>query len=69
MIKEVFKQLDAQQRETIMLAFNECRALFITLEGDTVLGCNISNKDDFEAIEETDNGWFYGRLKERNGPK
>jgi len=60
----MFSELDAEQKEALMLAFNECRDHIVILESGKFVGCNIENTGDLVIYQQSDNGWICGEIKD-----
>jgi len=61
-IKDMFAELSEEEREALMLAFNECRDYIVILESGKFVGCNIKDTSDLIIHQLTDNGWICGEL-------
>jgi hypothetical protein len=67
-VKEIFNTLDQSQKDTLMIAFNDCLDQIIVLEiivleNGTFIGCNLENTEGLNIVERLDNGWVCGSLK------
>ena len=62
MISTVFKTLTEQQREELLIAFNDGVHYLVKFDGKTFLGVNITDETGLEVIE-THNNWYFGCLK------
>ena len=62
-IKDMFAELSTEQREALMLAFNECRDHIVILENGMFVGCNLEDISDLTIHQQSDNGWICGELK------
>jgi len=59
MISTVFKTLDKDQREQLLIAFNDGSHSVVELEDKMFLGVNIIASPQYDVIE-TKNNWYYG---------
>lgn len=62
MIKELFAELDHDQREAIMIAFNNLTAHYIKLSDNRFIGVHLTDAPEL-IIDHTEGFWSLGRLK------
>lgn len=62
-IKDMFSGLSEEQRDALMLAFNECRDNIVVLESGKFVGCHLEDTADLTIYQQSENGWICGELK------
>ena len=66
MLKDILQNLSKEDKQQLMIAFDEEFSQFIELPGERFIGVNIEPGPDFVVIE-TRGQWSYGELCNADG--